>query len=123
MKAARLLVMSALVVSLAGCGSGDDGEPKRSAEPTSATTSATPPVPTLDKRKVEQGIRRKFLKVYAPAHPGDSLTNVTCPDDISANIGDETTCDVDFSDGSYGRMTLKVVDEDGNFDLVDASKS
>lgn len=118
-------IASVSLVILAACGSSEvESEPQPRSKPVPATSKTQTAGPVLlDTAKVEKGIRRKFLKDYAPAHPGDSLTSVSCPADISGTIGDETTCDIEFSDGSYGRMTIKVVDATGNFNLVGASKS
>ncbi|NRQ51543.1 DUF4333 domain-containing protein [Aeromicrobium sp. YC3-14] len=75
----------------------------------------------LDPSIVEKDIAAFFAKEIA--RPGDSLSKVSCPDEVSGAVGDETTCDVDFSDGAYGNLTIKIVNAKGKIKVVGLSRS
>lgn len=122
MQGMRILFAATSLVLLAACGSGGDTGPRNPADPRPSTTTSekSPPV-VLDPAKVERGIVKEFTQTFA--EPEGTLTSASCPDDISGNVGDEMTCDVDFSDGRFGNATIKILDDKGRFEIVGVSRS
>lgn len=121
MQSTRFLISCVALAALAACGSSGDTNSKSDGDPTpgTSTTHADASL-VLDPTKVEQQIAQKFAK---DDPLGGSLTSVSCPEEVSSSLGDETSCDIDFSDGAFGNATIKIVDDKGDFKIIGINRS
>jgi hypothetical protein len=84
------LTALAAVAALAGCGSSSG-----SSSGTLALSSQT-----VDNQQIEQGIE-KSLSVN-----GATVTKASCPSNVPKQVGGTFTCDVTFSNGATGKVTV-----------------
>lgn len=110
---ARFVIASIALAVLAACSNSDDNKSKSNADPAPATINADKNAPAImDPARVERGIVQFF------ADQGTTARSVSCPESISGTLGDETTCDVDFSDGRFGNATIKIDDAKGTVNII-----
>ena len=93
MKRPAALILAALSLGLAACGSS-------SSSSTGATAATPPPTRTVDDAQVEQGIEKSLTTSSATA------TSASCPSDVKVQQGDTFTCSVKWSNGATGKVTV-----------------
>jgi hypothetical protein len=84
------LALVATALAAAGCGS--------SSGSSSGTLALS--TPTVDNQQIEQGIE-KSLSVN-----GATVSKASCPSNVPKQVGDTFTCDVTFSNGATGKVTV-----------------
>ena len=86
----RLIVLSALsAVAVGGCSIGST---------------------SIDSDKAEKEITKGFEQQV----PGKKVKTLSCPDDVDAEKGTKTTCDIVLASGEKGTINVRVLNDDGD---------
>ncbi|KAA9152179.1 DUF4333 domain-containing protein [Amycolatopsis acidicola] len=115
---ARIMLVTAGVLVLAGCGGSADDQVTPSTAGATSSASVSPsasasPARIFDERALQDGVRQVLVQSYGLA----DVTNVRCPSDQAVQTGVSFDCEVTIG-GAPKTVTLTVQGPDGTYQVA-----